>query len=271
MTEKPGNDPFSASFLDLSLQTAQAGADPIALLVQMAERGEIDPWDVDIVLIIDRFFTEAEKQRSLNLRVSGRMLFYAATLLRIKAEYFDDVNIDEDDGESEGDIGEEFFDDEESLGIIRRERRGGNPIAFLEMEISRRLERKSFRKQPVSVYMLINLLRDAEKEERKRQREPSQPFDFYLFAEDVADIVHEEAYQDAASHVLSCCHTLLEQDESVTLSRLADALDAPRHQVFISLLFLAYDGFVSLDQAEFFGEICVMLSDVMDHDSLFHE
>jgi segregation and condensation protein A len=269
MTEKSGDDSFSASFLDFSLQTAQAGEDPIALLVKMAERGEIDPWDVDIVLIIDRFFTEAENQRSLNLRISGRLLFYAATLLRIKAEYFDDKSIDE--GDDESDTGEEFFDDEESLGIIRRERRSGNPIEFLEMEISRRLERKSFRKQPVSVYMLINLLRNAEKEERRRQREPSQSFDFYLLAEDISDIAHEEAYQDAALSVLSCCHTLFEQDASVTLSKLADALDLPHHQVFISLLFLAYDGFLSLHQAEFFGEICVMLSDVMDQDSLFHE
>jgi len=256
MAEKSDDYSFSASFLDLSLQTAQAGGDPIALLVQMAERGEIDPWDVDIVLIIDRFFTEAEKQRSLNLRVSGRMLFYAATLLRIKAEYFDDENI-ADESDDEGDTGEEFFDDEESLGIIRRERRSGDQIAFLEQEISRRLQRKSFRKQSVSVYMLINLLRNAEKEERRRQREPSLSFDFYPLAEDVSDIAHEEAYQDAASDVLSCCHKLFEQNESVTLSRLSGMLDAPRHQVFISLLFLAHDGFLSLHQAEFFGEIFI--------------
>ena len=249
------SDDDSLSPSSLSLQAVQIGVDPLILLVQMAERGEIDPWDVDIILIIDRFFTEAENQRSFDLRVSGRMLFYAATLLRIKAEYFDDES-----NEDESEAGEEFFDDG-SLSIIRRERGSGDPIPFLEQEISRRLQRKSFRKQPVSVYMLINLLRDAEKEERRRQRESFSSFDFFSIADDVLDIAHEETYQDGAAHVLSCCHMLYERDESVTLSRLADELAILHHHVFISLLFLAYDGFLSLHQDEFFGEIYVTLSD----------
>ena len=271
MAEKSDDNLLSAS--SLSLQAVQGSEDPIALLVQMAERGEIDPWDVDIIFIIDRFFTEAENQRSFDLRVSGRMLFYAATLLRIKAEYFDDESI-ADEADDGSDTGEEFFDDG-SLVITRRERGSGDPIPFLEQEISRRLQRKSFRKQPVSVYMLINLLRDAEKEERRRQRESFSSFDFFSIAEDVLDIAHEETYQDTAAHVLSCCHKLLlfKQAESVTLSMLANELDVSRHQVFISLLFLAYDGFLSLHQPEFLGEIYVMLffSDSTIQDSFFHE
>ena len=246
---------LSSSLLssDIALQAPQTGEDPIGLLVYMAERGEIDPWDVDIVLIIDRFFLEAERQRSFDIRVSGRMLFYAATLLRIKAEYFDDESVAHEDESSE-----EFWDDDDSSDIVRRERGRGDPISFLEQEISRRLHRKHVRKQPVSVYMLINLLRNAEKEERRRQKESYQSYDMYMSADDVSDIVaHEEAYQDFTTRVLSCCHELFEQGEPVTLSGLADELDVSRHLVFISLLFLTYDGYISLYQAEFFGEIII--------------
>ncbi|MDR2855534.1 MAG: segregation/condensation protein A [Methanomicrobiales archaeon] len=240
-----------------SLQTPQSGEDPIGLLVYMAERGEIDPWDVDIVLIIDRFFSEAERQRAFDIRVSGRMLFYAATLLRIKAEYFDDESVDHEDESLE-----EFWEGEDSSNIVRREPGRGDPISFLEQEISRRLHRKHVRKQPVSVYMLINLLRNAEKEERRRQRESYQSYDMYVSADDVSDLVaHEEAYQEFTTQVLSCCHELIEQDEPITLSGLANELDVSRHLVFISLLFLTYDGFISLDQAEFFGEIIITCSD----------
>jgi segregation and condensation protein A len=243
---------------DLSLHTAQSGADPIGLLVSMAERGEIDPWDVDIVFIIDRFFSEAERQHSFDIRVSGRMLFYAATLLRIKAEYFD-----EEDDSHEDESLEEFLEDEGSSDIVRRERGRGDPILFLEQEISRRLHRKHVRKQPVSVYMLINLLRNAEKEERKRTREQYPSYDMYLSADDVSDAAtHEEAYQDFTTRVLSCCHELLEQNKPITLSGLSDELDVSFHQVFISLLFLTYDGYISLYQAEFFGEIVITCSDL---------
>ncbi|HOW04292.1 segregation/condensation protein A, partial [Methanospirillum hungatei] len=55
--------------------------DPVEILVKMAERGEIDPWNVDITEVTDRFFVEMEKQEMLDLRLSARTLLYAATLL----------------------------------------------------------------------------------------------------------------------------------------------------------------------------------------------
>src|SRR5271157_2863467 len=56
--------------------------DPVEILVGLAERGEIDPWNIDIIEVTDRFLSELERCRQLNLRISGRTLFYAATLLR---------------------------------------------------------------------------------------------------------------------------------------------------------------------------------------------
>ena len=254
------NTDFYPLSSDISLQAPQSGEDPIGLLVYMAERGEIDPWDVDIVFIIDRFFSEAERQHSFDIRASGRMLFYAATLLRIKAEYFDDESAPHEDETSE-----EFWEEESSSNTVQRERRRGDPIPFLEQEISRRLHRKHVRKQPVSVYMLINLLRNAEKEERKRKRKAYQSYDMYLSADDVSDTVaHEEEYQDFTTRVLSCCHEMVEQSEPITLSGLANELDVSCHSVFITLLFLTYDGYISLYQAEFFGEIIITCSDVSD-------
>ena len=57
--------------------------DPVEILVKMAEQGEIDPWNVNIIQVTDKFLAEMELHRTLDLRVSGRTLFYAATLLRI--------------------------------------------------------------------------------------------------------------------------------------------------------------------------------------------
>jgi segregation and condensation protein A len=61
--------------------------EPVEILVQLAERGEIDPWIIDIVEVTDRFFAELERCRELDLRISGRTLFFAATLLRMKSAY----------------------------------------------------------------------------------------------------------------------------------------------------------------------------------------
>ena len=61
--------------------------EPVEILVGMAERGEVDPWNIDIVDLTDRFLAELERRKRLDLRISGRTLFYAACLLRLKSEY----------------------------------------------------------------------------------------------------------------------------------------------------------------------------------------
>ncbi len=113
----------------------------------MAERGEIDPWNIDIVEVTDRFLSELERRKELDLRISGRTLFYAALLLRMKSEYLD--LSDEGEGEELSEEDEEF-DPEEGFP-----EGAGGPIDQLEREIQRRLDRKNLRKRPVTLFELI--------------------------------------------------------------------------------------------------------------------
>ncbi len=159
--------------------------DPVEILVGLAERGEIDPWNINIIEVTDRFLSELERCRQLNLQISGRTLFYAATLLRMKSEHLEIVS--ESDDEIEGDsgdfdlAGDTDFDDEDRFG----------PIERLEREIQRRLDRKSLQKSPVTLFELIIELKNLEKEERRRHRLPPQE-DFLVEADDVVGIAHEE-------------------------------------------------------------------------------
>ncbi|HOJ96011.1 MAG TPA: segregation/condensation protein A [Methanospirillum sp.] len=222
--------------------------DPVEILVKMAERGEIDPWNIDITEVTDRFFAEMEKQEVLDLRLSARTLLYAAILLRIKSDYLKDPFFDEDDGDTGEDP--DFTDDNESAPRVH------NPVQLLEYEIARRLERKSMRKQPITLYDLINLLRNAEKEERRRQREVWS-HEGPVYTEDVVSIAHEEAYQENAMEVLNCCVDCLSSGRSVTLSEVANRLSWPVAHVFIPLLFLMYEGYLELHQDTFFGEVYI--------------
>ena len=223
--------------------------DPVEILVKMAEREEIDPWNIDITEVTDRFFAEMEKQEMLDLRLSARTLLYAATLLRIKSDYLKDPSWgfpdDEDDGEDVPDSPE--YDDQPRIH---------NPVQLLEHEITRRLERKSMRKQPITLYDLINLLRNAEKEERRRQREVWS-FDGLVYTEEVVSIAHEEAYQENAMAVLTCSADCVTPGRKVTLSEVATRLTWPVVHVFIPLLFLMHEGYLEIHQDTFFGEVYV--------------
>jgi segregation and condensation protein A len=227
--------------------------DPVEILVGLAERGEIDPWNINIIEVTDRFLSELERCRQLNLQISGRTLFFAATLLRMKSEQMD-FAAGEDDSDSGGDAGEDFdlagdldFEDEGRFG----------PIERLEREIQRRLDRKSLRKSPVTLFELIIELKNLEKEERRRRRLPPADDDYLVEADDVVGIAHEEGYQDSARQVIEECLANADPDTEITLAELCRDLDWGLPDVYIPLLFLALDGQCALRQEEFFGDIYV--------------
>src|SRR6056297_1995063 len=68
---------------------------PVEVLVQLAKDDEIEPWDIDIVTVTDKFLARLDEA---DLRTSGRALFYASVLLRMKS----DALLEPDESEEEG-------------------------------------------------------------------------------------------------------------------------------------------------------------------------
>lgn len=232
--------------------------EPVEILVGMAERGEVDPWNIDIVDVTDRFLTELDRRKELDLRISGRTLFYAACLLRLKSEYLEGWDADEEEEssmEGEDDLLTDLLFDFESGG-------GDEPIERLEREIQRRLRRRSLRKRPpITLYELIKDLKTAEKEHRRKQRRRrSAPPDLEpdFSTGDVVAVAHDEGYQEAVLSVMDGFRRSARGGEGIlTLDELSGAMGRARHEVYIPLLFLMLEGKLALWQDEFFGEVYV--------------
>lgn len=229
--------------------------EPVEILVHMAEKGEIDPWNIDIVEVTDRFLAELDRRKELDLRISGRTLFYAALLLRMKSEYLGMEDEGEDDEfEEEIDDVDDFaleddFGDGMSLG----------PIEQLEREIRRRLDRKHLRKRPVTLFELILELKAAEKEQRRRQRFRSPLAGEFYDVDDVVGVAHEEGYREAALSVMEEFERHLENEGVMTLREIAEILGKGIVEIYIPLLFLMFEGRLALWQDEFFGEVFVQV------------
>ncbi len=232
--------------------------DPVEILVGLAERGEIDPWNINIIEVTDRFLSELERCRQLNLQVSGRTLFYAATLLRMKSEH---LELSSDSEESGGDDDDEFYGENFDVALdneIDYQGRLG-PIERLEQEIQRRLDRKNMRKSPVTLFELIIELKNLEKEERRRRRISETGDDLLIYAEDVVGIAHDEGYQESAMTVLEECLDCISIEDEMTLAQICQKLGWGMPEVYIPLLFLAHEGRCSLRQEEFFGDVYVQI------------
>lgn len=59
---------------------------PFQILLNLARDKKIDPWDVEIDKLADLYAEKVREMQKLDLRVSGRAIFSASVLLRMKAD-----------------------------------------------------------------------------------------------------------------------------------------------------------------------------------------
>jgi segregation and condensation protein A len=237
--------------------------EPVELLVQLAEEGEIEPWDIDIVAVTDAFLERLDES---DLRTSGRALFYASVLLRMKS----DEILAPDDPEPEESWEAEMRDGEFDH----------DPIDALESEIDRRLDRKHARGSPETLDELVRELREAEhgswwKEHRTYDTSDSphgysrgtQTLDYHAaddFREDgepgeadVTGTAHMEDIETTIADVERALRSHYDKGrDEVLFEEISDA-GGRRVQTFLALLFLAHRGVVLLQQDDLFGDLWV--------------
>ncbi len=70
---------------------------PFDIVLKLVINGEIDPWNVDIVELADKYLQEIKKMYLPDLRLASKALYAAALLLKMKAEALDLENETEEE------------------------------------------------------------------------------------------------------------------------------------------------------------------------------
>ncbi|MCU4752761.1 segregation/condensation protein A [Halobacteria archaeon AArc-curdl1] len=245
--------------------------EPVELLVQLAKDGEIDPWDIDIVTVTDRFL---EALDDADLRTSGRALFYASVLLRMKSDEL--FAPDQPEAEELPPWEAPFADD----GAMEDAEPGFDPVDSLEAEMDRRLERKHARGKPETLDELVRELRDAErgtwwKSSRSYDTSDSPSGygrgtqelhyhsgdDFRVDDEPTAnDVTHTAHEEDIEAVIDTVDDTLTEHydrgREEVLYAEI-EGVGGSRVMTYLALLFLAHRGRIVLEQDELFGDLWI--------------
>jgi segregation and condensation protein A len=243
--------------------------EPVELLVQLAKDGEIDPWDIDVVTVTDKFLDRLDEA---DLRTGGRALFYASVLLRMKSDamWIDDEEEDEEWGEEPW---EEGPPPEEGGPVV-------DPFDELEKEIDRRIDRKRARGMPETLDELVRDLREHErdtwwKESRTYDTSESpsgfsrgaQTLDYHSgddfrmddepTADDVTGTAHDEHMEDIINDVYVELQSHYEQGRDEVLFAEVREAGGSTVNTFLGLLFLAHRGQVKLQQDDLFGDLWV--------------
>ncbi|MWV41321.1 ScpA family protein [Natrialba sp. INN-245] len=267
--------------------TADAGDDsddgdeevePVELLVQLAKDGEIDPWDIDVVQVTDKFL---EALDDADLRTSGRALFYASVLLRMKS---DELFAPDEPEEEELPPWEAPFADDAGGPMDGGEDGdhppGFDPVENLEAEMERRLERKHARGKPETLDELVRELRNAErgtwwKESRSYDTSDSprgydrgvQELSYHAedefrvddepTSDDVTHTTHEEDIETVIDRVDAALEEQYENGRAEVLYAEIDEVGGSRVMTYLALLFLAHRGRIELEQDELFGDLWI--------------
>jgi len=242
----------------LEKQPAEKQPDGIEILVDMAKSGKIDPWNIDIVDVTDKYLQHLVELKSNNLKFTGRTLLFAAVLLRLKSDVLEGIDpladLDEPETEEYEQEDVEFFDNEVNT----------NNIISLDEALTRRSSVRLNRQRVVTLKDLIRQLEFYEKIEKKKslhnakERAKRRARSYADFTpDDILDIAHEEYIEEGIDSLHEILLKLFETNEKVELSEL-HATGMDKISIYITLLFLAARSRIDLVQDEFYSDLYIV-------------
>ncbi|MUW15108.1 segregation/condensation protein A [Halorubrum sp. CBA1125] len=246
--------------------------EPVELLVQLAEEGEIEPWDIDIVRVTDAFL---EKLDETDLRTTGRALFYASVLLRMKSD-----GMLADDDETDEAPGPEPWEAAMEGGAVDPAEDGFDPVDQLEAEMDRRLDRKHTRGSPETLDELVRELREAERgswwkdsREYDTTGSPSghargtQTVDYHTGDEfrsegeptagEATERTHDEDIEEVIDDIEGVLRTHFDRGRTEVLFAEIETAGGRPFMTYLALLFMAHRGSIRLQQDDLFGDLWV--------------
>lgn len=178
--------------------TETPATEAIALLIDLAQRGEINPWDVQVIEVIDRYLStlalgnDAEPRgRDADLSQSGQAFLWASMLVLLKADTLERL-------EEEEDLELTDIDESDAAGEARL------PL-HLERHLRRRPAAPPPKRRPVTLSELIEQLQQMadqldEAPVRSRSKQP-RSLSRTQAAKAIAHLAHDENLTEIATRL----------------------------------------------------------------------
>lgn len=268
---KENTENFEKEFGDnvelLSINTPSEQLDGIEIIVSMAKNGKIDPWNIDIVDITDKYLLHLVESKSNNLRLTGRTLLFAAILLKLKSNILEGIDINEFEATPQ-DIELDYDDDWDNNGFQEEEINRNNVISIEEV-LQRRTSVRLNRSRVVTLKDLIRQLEFYEELDKKQSLKNSlerakRRVKSYakLTSDDIINLAHDEYIEKSVKVLHENLIKIFEKEEKVELNTLT-LLGMDKISAYIALLFLSATTDFELTQEEFYSELYVTKSQIV--------
>ena len=234
--------------------------DGIEILYNMARSGKIDPWNIDLADLADKYLLEVAKLKTINLKHTGRTILFLSVLLRIKSNVLDGIDIEEifsqaQEPEYDDNFESDYYEEEEPVSR--------NNIVSIDEVLQRRTSVRLNRNRVVTLKDLIRQLEFYEQLDKKqelkskleRQKRRLRPYS-RMTSRDIVDMYKEDYIKSAIPKMKENLDRIFENETKVGLDTLM-LLGFSRTTAYLALLFLVRDTEYDINQEEMYGDLYV--------------
>jgi segregation and condensation protein A len=235
--------------------------DGIEILVSLAKTGKVDPWNIDIVDITDKYLTQLFQMKAQNLRLTGRTLLFAAILLRLKSNILENIDINEFEAQEQFN---EFELNDDGFEADYEPEYNTNNVISIDEVLQRRTSVRLNRNRVVTLKDLIRQLefyemidkkqslKNAHERAKRRVRSYAN-----LSSDDIINLAHEEYIEDSVQKLKENLAQIFKKESKIELNELI-LLGMDRITAYIALLFLSAESDYELVQDEFYSDLYVV-------------
>lgn len=254
-------DATNAEFISKSGIKKNIHTDAIEIILDLVKIGKVDPWNIDIVDLYDKYIARIKELKLDNLRSVGKAIYFSSTLLKIKSDILQGITIDDFNMDPE----DYFEDDFEEPDYEQMQFSTNNIVSFDEV-LQRRTSVRLNRKRTVTLKDLIRHIQfyeDLDKKyaiknalERKERRVQSYS---KLKASQIKELAHDEYVEQVVEKMKQNLAQILNREEKIELRELC-LLGFDKSSAFIALLFLSREGEYDIYQQDFYGKLYAVKS-----------
>ena len=254
---------YNMDLPDLGLtKDGKLKSEGIGILVDMAKAGKIDPWNIDIVDVTDKYLAHMVQMKSQNLRVTGRTFLFAAILLKLKSNVLEGIDIMSVEQSEQDDL--QYDDDGFIVDYGEDDYVPTNNVISIDEVLQRRTSVRLNHNRVVTLKDLIRQLQFYEKLEQRqslksaheRAKRRVQSYS-RLTPDDIVNLAHEEYIESCVLTLKENLGQIFEKNDKIELNELT-LLGMDRVSAYIALLFLTAETDYDLKQDEFYSDLYVV-------------
>ena len=234
----------------------------IGILVSMAKAGKIDPWNIDIIAVTDKYLAHMCEMKSQDLRLTGRTFLFASVLLKLKSNVLEGIDVLQFETQPQDNL--EYDDDGFIVDYSEDDYVPTNNVVSIDDVLQRRTSVRLNRNRVVTLRDLIRQLEFYEKLDQKQslksahERAKRRVQSYSRFTpDDIINLAHEEYIEDCVLRLKENLSQIFTKEEKIELNELT-LLGMDKISAYIALLFLTAETDYDLVQDEFYSDLYVV-------------